>query len=297
MALVVLIGDIKSYQSKFNLIDKEIKKGNITVVATLLTDEVEYDFLDDATVVDDLDEIEDIKFDYFIILDNNKLWYKLLPDEFEFNQKIIPIRVFEIPYFDFTKYEQLIKNPPSIISRHCWGGMLFNQLGIKFNSPFVNFFLLDKDFNKLSKNFEDYMSQELVFVRDEFEHNLNRKYPIGKLDDIQLYFNHYMNFEEAKRKWDERKERINYNNLFFETTTEKKEIALEFDSLPLQHKICFFPGNLNSTSIIDYSKLMANRKPGTLGMLVNNTANGTLPYFDIIELLLNFNYKSRIKFK
>lgn len=297
MALVVLIGDVESYQSKFNLIDKEIKNGNISVVATLLTDEVDYDILDDNIVVNSLDDIENVQFDYFIILDNNKLWYAILPDEYEFTQKIIPIHVFEIPYFDFRKYEQLIQNPPSIISRHCWGGILFNQLGLKFNSPFVNLFLLDSDFNKLSKNFSHYMRQELVFEREEYEHNLNINYPIAKLDDISIYFNHYTSFEEAKKKWDERKERINYDNLLFETTTENRGIALDFDSISLPHKLCFHNGNIDSPNIIDFSKFMINQKPGSLGMLVNNTANGKIPYFDMIDLLLNFNYKSRIHFE
>ena len=297
MALVVLIGDVESYQSKFNLIDKEIKNGNISVVATLLTDEVDYDILDDNIVVNSLDDIENVQFDYFIILDNNKLWYAILPDEYEFTQKIIPIHVFEIPYFDFRKYEQLMQNPPSIISRHCWGGILFNQLGLKFNSPFVNLFLLDSDFNKLSKNFSHYMRQELFFEREEYEHNLNINYPIAKLDDISIYFNHYTSFEEAKKKWDERKERINYDNLLFETTTENRGIALDFDSISLPHKLCFHNGNIDSPNIIDFSKFMINQKPGSLGMLVNNTANGKIPYFDMIDLLLNFNYKSRIHFE
>ena len=296
MALIVLIGDVKSYQSKFNLIEREINKGNISIVATFLSDDVDYDFLDESPIVNSLDELKSTPFDYFVTLDDDKTWYDVIPNEFGFNRKIIPIRVFEIPYFDFAKYEKLLQNPPSIISRHCWGGLLFNQLGLKFTSPFVNLFLIDKDFNKLSKNFSYYMSQELVFDREEYEHNLKRNYPVGRLDDVCIYFNHYTSFEEAKRKWDERKERINYNNLFFETTTEVRGYAIDFDSIPLDHKICFHSGDVGSPNVIDFSKFMANRQPGTLGMLVNNTANGTLPCFDIIELLANYNYKPRIKF-
>lgn len=296
MALIVLIGDMKSYQSKFNLIEREVKKGNISIVATLLSDDVDYNYLDGNPIVNSLDELNSIHFDYFVLLDNNKLWFDIIPDEYGFTQKIIPVRVFEIPYFDFAKYEQLLLNPPSIISRHCWGGLLFNQLGLKFNSPFVNLFLIDRDFNKLSKNFSHYMSQELVFDREEYEHILKRNYPVGRLDDICIYFNHYTSFEEAKRKWDERKERINYDNLFFETTTEVRGFAIDFDSIPLEHKICFHSGHIDSPNVIDFSEFMVNRQPGTLGMLVNNTANGSLPCFDIIELLVNFNYKPRIEF-
>lgn len=296
MALVVLIGDVKSYQKKINLIEREIEKENISILATLFTDDIDFNILDDNHIVDSLDELENMPFDYFILLDNDNMWYDIIPNEYKFDQRIIPIRVFEIPHFDFKKYEQLIQNPPSIISRHCWGGLLYNQLGIKFYSPFVNLFLQDHDFNKLSANLSHYMNQELVFDREEYEHILKRNYPVAKLDDIYIYFNHFTTFKEAKLKWEERKKRINYDNLLFETTTENKKIALEFDSMPLQHKICFYPGNLNSPNILDFSKFMVNRQPGTLGMLVNNTANGKIPYFDVIELLLNFNYKPRIEF-
>lgn len=297
MALIVLIGDLKSYQSKLNLIDREMKKGNISVTAAFFNEEVEYSILDEFNIINSLDELKEINFDYFVLLNDDKSWFNMLSNLYQFEQKIIPIRVFEIPLFDFGKYEQILQNPPSIISRHCWGGILYNYLGLKFNSPFVNLFLLDEDFNKLSENFLYYMNQELVFDREEYEHILKRNYPVAKLDDIYIYFNHYTDFEEAKRKWDERKKRINYSYLIFETTTENKKIALEFDSLHLDYKLCFFSEKLNNTNIIDFSKFMKNQQSGTLGMLVNNTANGKIPYFDVIELLLNFNYTPRIQFE
>ena len=34
------------------------------------------------------------------------------------------------------------------------------------------------------------------------------------LDDIKLYFNHYKTNEEAEEKWEERKKRMNMDNLF-----------------------------------------------------------------------------------
>lgn len=41
----------------------------------------------------------------------------------------------------------------------------------------------------------------------------NVKYPVGKLDDITIHFMHYKTFEEAKKKWNERKKRIRRNKL------------------------------------------------------------------------------------
>lgn len=297
MALVVLIGSIEEYKKNFNSIKREIRKGNIEIVSALFDENLRYNFLDGFDIIESIDELKNVKFDYFILLDEYKEIYSFIL-EMGFEQKIIPIRVFELPHFDFNKYEQLLNNTPSIISRHCWGGILYNYLGLQFKSPFINLFILDKDFNKLSKDFSYYIKQELVFEREEFEHNLKRNYPIAKLDDVPIHFNHYTSFEEAKKKWDERKKRINYDNLFFETTTEDRKIAREFVSLPLDHKLCFFWGKTKSRNAIDFSNFMTPYEKGSLGMAVNYTANGKIPFFvDPIGLLLNHNYRSRIRFK
>ncbi|WP_407423349.1 DUF1919 domain-containing protein [Methanobrevibacter sp.] len=296
MASVVLIGNLTDYRKYFNLLERELKKENIKIVGALFDNDLRYNVLDGFDIYESLDDVENVEFDYFILLRR----YKSIRSELRkmgFKQKVISIRVFRLPNFDFLKYEKLIKNPPSIISRHCWGGLLYHHLGMKFYSPFINLFLLDSDFNKLAKDFSYYIKQELVFDREEYEHNLKRNYPVAKLDDIYIHFNHYNNFEVAKKRWDTRKKRIRYENLFFETTTENAKIAREFDSLPLEHKLCFYWGKSKSPNIIDFSAFMKPSEKGSLGMVVNNTANGKIPYFNPIDLLLNYNYKSRIEHK
>lgn len=293
MVKCVLIGNIKEYQSKFNLIHNEVKNGNISVLGIYFTDNPKFDMVDNFIVIDSLELIIDFQFDYFILLNDDKIWYKKLK-QLNFKQKVIPIRVFDIPYFDFKKYEKLLENPPSIICRHCWGGRLYQYIGMEFLSPFINLYLTSADFNKLSKNFTYYIQQELVFDHEQYERNLKRNFPVAKLDDISIYFNHYLNFEEAKTKWDERKKRINYNNLFFETATQSKEIALEFDKLPLEHKVCFFTENIDGKTIVDFSGFI--NKPQALALTAIGTVKGSIPYFDVLELLLNNNIKPRVKF-
>lgn len=39
-------------------------------------------------------------------------------------------------------------------------------------------------------------------------------YPVGKLEDIHVYFTHYETFEQAKQKWIERLKRLNMDNLY-----------------------------------------------------------------------------------
>lgn len=289
---IVLIGKLHEYQSNFNLINSQIKNESITVVGMILEGTL-YKSLDNIPVYNSLSQIKDLKFDYFVLLNDDKQYYNTILVT-GYKQKIIPIRVFQIPYFNFSKYQQILENPPSIICRHCWGGLLYHTLGLQFQSPFINMFIRDTDFNKLAKNFNHYMQQELVFHKQGHDPILNHNYPIVKLDDITIYFNHYASFEEARSKWEERKKRINYDNLFFETTTEEKNVALEFNSIQLPRKICFTRFNINSPYIVNCQDLLLEKYKGQLGMLVNGTATGEIPLFNILELLLDDKYDSRI---
>lgn len=72
---------------------------------------------------------------------------------------MIPIRVFQIPCFDFLEYVQLKRNSVSIISDDCWEGNVYNYLGLRFDSPFINFFINNNDFIKMISNFENYIEK------------------------------------------------------------------------------------------------------------------------------------------
>ncbi len=96
----------------------------------------------------------------------------------------------------------------TIISSNCIGGVIYNDLGIKFLSPTINLFFYPTDFIKFVKNLEYYLNLELEKV------NSTLNYPVGKLGDIKIYFMHYKSFEEAKITWNKRKKRVNFENLF-----------------------------------------------------------------------------------
>lgn len=178
---VCIIGRNIDYQKYFNLINNEVEKNNLTIVGAKLSN-ARFKYINNVPVIDDIKDLKKMDFDYFILVSEDKEIYQNLHSKYKFKQKIIPARVFEVPYFNFKKYVKLLENPPSIISRHCWGGLLFHKLGLKFTSPFVNLFLNEKDFNKLTKNFSYYMKQELIYFKDGYEPNLDSKYPIVKLD-------------------------------------------------------------------------------------------------------------------
>lgn len=136
----------------------------------------------------------------------------------------------------------------SIISSNCNGGYIYHDLGLRFNSPTVNLYFEMSDFMKFLYNLDYYLSLDLT-------EDLTTKadFPVGKLGDIRLWFMHYKSFEEAQKKWNERKLRLDRNNLLIMATDRDgctDQMVKEFDSLPFSNKIIFthkeFP-NLGST--------------------------------------------------
>lgn len=97
----------------------------------------------------------------------------------------------------------------SLIANNCNGGFTCHDLHMQFRSPVVNLWLKPKDFLKYLQNINHYMNVELTFIKED---GIN--HPVGLLDDIKIYFMHYENEEIAKKKWEERTKRIDFENLF-----------------------------------------------------------------------------------
>ena len=106
---VVLVGNIQDYQSNFNLINSQIKNESMRVMGILL-EQSYFESIDDIPVYNSFSQIKNLNFDYFILLTDNKDYKKQISEKFDFKQKIIPIRVFSIPYFNFDKYKQLLED-------------------------------------------------------------------------------------------------------------------------------------------------------------------------------------------
>src|SRR5574344_971827 len=95
----------------------------------------------------------------------------------------------------------LLKNENfSIISANCVGGVFYHDMNMRFLSPTVNLFFYPEDFIKYVNNLQAY--NELT-PDISFDEKLG--YPVGKLNDIKIYFMHYKSCEEALCKWEERK--------------------------------------------------------------------------------------------
>ena len=189
------------------------------------------------------------------------------------------------------KKRKLLKNKDfSIISSTCNGWIILHDLDQPFNSPFVNLYIYPNDFIKLLSDFDSYMERELEFTHDE-----NVCYPVGILKDIKIHFMHYESKELAKQKRDERKKRINNNNLFIIFTdrdgctyTDLKN----FDSLPYKNKIVFTKKDYPEIKSAVYMKGFEDKE--SVGVLSDYKSIISLKrYLDDFDYIswLNNNYK------
>lgn len=138
----------------------------------------------------------------------------------------------------------------SIISNNCWGGMVSKSFNLPFNSPTIGLFFTSDDYLKFLEQLRYYLDMEIEFI--DFSESKNAElfhenqdvidHPIGKLDDIEVYFVHYKTKEEALEKWNRRKKRVNFDNLLIKISEQNffsVEHLSRFTNLPYDNKVAF----------------------------------------------------------
>lgn len=141
---------------------------------------------------------------------------------------------FEWMLFKKMRIKKLENLNFTIIASNCVGTIMYHDLGIPFLSPTINLTIGMNDFVRFAENLREYMEEEIVEIKGE------KDCPAGMLGDIRINFVHYDTFEEGVRKWQERKKRINWDNLFF-IGSERGECTYEtirrFNQLPYDNKV------------------------------------------------------------
>lgn len=156
-----------------------------------------------------------------------------------------------------TMRERLLTDDVSIISANCIGGIISHDLGLQFRSPTVNLFIPAENFIRFCENLPYYMSIETMKECTDPAITNNADYPVVYLGDILLFLVHYSSVEDAQYKWNQRKKRINWNNIvIIATDRDGMTDALKdrFEKLPYRkvmfthlpdekHPSCFYmPG-------------------------------------------------------
>lgn len=202
-----------------------------------------------------------------------------LPEE-----KLLGDWIVCIPGFTLEKYRCLQRSRLSIFSLDCSGSIISNTLGLSFNSPTVNLRMSEEDFMKFIRAPRVYLEEQLIFITTRKE---EIEYPVCALGDIEVSMVHYPTFKEAVTKWNERKQRINWSNLFVIAYTENEKTLQEFDALPYDKKVCFVPfkSDLDSAWYID-TKIYWGYENLPLGAIVHRFVWLELTYYDLFDMLL-----------
>lgn len=151
-----------------------------------------------------------------------------------------------MPYRAYYKNKQLNNKDFSIISNNCWGGITYEEYGLRKNSPTVGCYIFPDDYLNFISNLQHYFSLDLKFVNvkdarhyDQIVNNGNEDCPIGVLDDVEIVFVHYKTQEKAYNKWMSRVKRVNWNNLIFKFSYQNNatmEQVNTFDKMALPGK-------------------------------------------------------------
>lgn len=158
--------------------------------------------------------------------------------------KIVPFLRRLLLYF----YRKKLKTTDfSLITNNCIGGIICHDLHLRFFSPTINLFFDDSEFIVFLSNLDEYLHLPVEEYSDS-----SIKFPIGVLrgsaGDVKIYFMHYRTFEEAVEKWNERKRRVNADNIFIimEGNSCSEKILEDFDNLKFANKVVLTDGLHNS---------------------------------------------------
>lgn len=147
-------------------------------------------------------------------------------------------------YFYCRKVRKLNRNRDfSIISSNCVGTGIYQDLGIKYNTPTIGLYFKPSCYVKFVSDLRFYLNTPLSFTRKSKYFETEQSYPIGLLNgDVEIHFLHYKTQEDARRKWEDRAKRVNYSDVYFilvESSGATIADLEQFDKLNFEHKVCF----------------------------------------------------------
>lgn len=119
---ILIWGHGRKYNDSINMIKYQEQIGTIKVLGIIDKKEI-YTRLDGYPILR-LSNINKVKFDYVLVTSDDffdEICETAVSLGIERN-KIVPVRVFLLPRFDFRKYVDLMKSQVSIIANLCWGG-------------------------------------------------------------------------------------------------------------------------------------------------------------------------------
>lgn len=180
---------------------------------------------------------------------------------------------------------------PTLVCSNCAGGYIYHWLGLQFRSPFINLFLSPEDFVKALENFDEFIDTPIEELLASGE-----SYPIGiGAYGIKIHFMHYGNFSEALLKWNERKKRIDKDNMGIILSNVSKELyggelLKRFDALPYKHKVVFVTEEMEDIKSAIYLRHYKPEKKN-LYRTISLTGKRCIDYFDYVRFINDLQEK------
>lgn len=147
-----------------------------------------------------------------------------------------------------------LKKEFTILADNCWGGRVYDKLGLQYLTPTIGLGIEVNDFIKFLKNYDYYFTLKPKPIENE-QKKVNDEWGFYDctLGDIKILFRHYRNSNDAIEKWERRKQRIKKDNIIVKMSYYQKEIDYdllnEFFNLPFK-KILF----VCHKELLDYGK-------------------------------------------
>lgn len=229
----------------------------IEVMGIVTTQKPDHRYLDGKKRIQ-VDDMEMDSIDYVIIAaaQYKEIILKLKEKGFT-EDKIIISNVFELPYFDLDEYIKLKDSQVSILSNNCLAGVVYKELGLKSRTPTINTWCRGEDYIKFLSNYEFYLEQEMKVYKGNLGAQFQEKGIIN--NDIIWHFNHSISAEDEVKKWNERVNRFNRNNIAVIMVIESDEQAYQFERLGFKKKMGIYYKDLGLPSII-YCQEWSNKE-------------------------------------
>lgn len=192
------------------------------------------------------------------------------------------INIFRYIYKATVKFNvrRKLKNKNfTLITSTCIGGVVYNLCGLKFDSPTIQLWIKQSDFCKFCSNIEYYLDQKLEFVN-----NSEQNCPAATLGgEVTIVFVHYKTKKEAQIKWQMRKKRIHWNNLYIITSDGNGATLDDFkklENVKCKRKIIFTSRPRPEIKDSFYLKSLTGRESAAEHMIIKNRISSLWTWLD-----------------
>lgn len=198
-----------------------------------------------------------------------------------------------------SKRKQLVNNDFSLLCNNCTGGFILHDLGLRFNTPTINMYFHEFDFFDFVENLDYYLEKPLVECENPQYDKNAVDYPVAVLQgddnhrDLELHFMHYPNFKVANEKWEDRKSRINKDNLFviwtFKGLGIDEELYKRAQNLPVKNKVIFVNHPVNRDEYPSFYYIKGFENQVGLGLISDYCDLSGHRYYDQFDYVSWFN--------